>query len=54
MTGWLDVDERDDHYLRLGGANIVATEALLTTRDNLADVVEAWAMMCVRDEHFSG
>jgi hypothetical protein len=28
----------------------VATEALLTTRDNLADVVEARAMMCVHGD----
>ncbi|MEU4472385.1 ATP-binding protein [Micromonospora sp. NPDC023888] len=50
MTGWLDVDERDDHYLGLAGANISATEALLSTRDNLADVVEARAMMCVHGD----
>jgi hypothetical protein len=50
VTGWLDIDERDDHYLGLAGANIVATEALLTTRDNLADVVAAKAMMCVHGD----
>lgn len=47
MTVWLDVDERVDHYLGLPRANIVAAETLLTTRDNLADVVNARAMMCV-------
>jgi hypothetical protein len=47
VTVWLDVDERVDHYLGLPRANIVAAETLLTTRDNLADVVNARAMMCV-------
>jgi hypothetical protein len=44
------VEERDDHYLGLPGANIVATDALLSTRDNLADVVAARAMMCVHGD----
>lgn len=43
-----DVDDgAADHYLRLPGANVVATESLLSVRDNLADVIEAKAMMCV-------
>jgi hypothetical protein len=46
----LDIDERGDHYLRLAAANIVATEALLTTRDNLFDVLAPKAMMCVHGE----
>ena len=50
MTTWLDLDERDDHYLGLAGANVVATDALLRLRDNLADVVEARAMMCVHGD----
>jgi hypothetical protein len=43
VTTWLELDERDDHYLGLDGANVVATEALLALRDNLADVLEARA-----------
>ncbi|GIJ64740.1 AAA family ATPase [Virgisporangium aurantiacum] len=50
MTSWLDLDERDDHYLGLAGAHVVATEALLTLRDNLADVLDARAMMCVHGD----
>jgi len=41
VSTWADIDERDDHYLGLAGANVVATEALLALRDNLADVVAA-------------
>lgn len=40
-------DDWADHYLGLFGAHIVATDALLMVRDNLADVVTAKAMMCV-------
>jgi hypothetical protein len=50
VTSWLDLDERDDHYLGLADANIVATEALRTTRDNLTDVIAARAMMCVHGD----
>lgn len=50
MSAWLDIDGRADHYLGLAGANIVATQSLLTTRDNLADVVAAKAMMCVHGD----
>lgn len=50
MTTWLELDERDDHYLGLAGAHVVATEALLALRDNLADVLEARAMMCVHGD----
>jgi len=50
VTTWLDLDERDDHYLGLPGAHVVATESLLRLRDNLADVVEARAMMCVHGD----
>jgi hypothetical protein len=32
------------------GARVVATESLLTLRDNLADVVAAAAMMCVHGD----
>jgi hypothetical protein len=50
VSAWTDIDERDDHYLGLAGANVVATEALLALRDNLADVVAARAMMCVHGD----
>ncbi|WP_410595482.1 AAA family ATPase [Amycolatopsis sp. lyj-23] len=43
-------DDRADHYLGLPGAHIVATDALLTVRDNLADVLAAKAMMCVHGD----
>ena len=47
----LDVDDaRADHFLGLPGAHIVATDALMLTRDNLADVIDAKAMMCVHGE----
>jgi hypothetical protein len=41
MSTWADIDERDDHYLGLAAANVVATEALLILQDNLAAVVAA-------------
>ncbi|WP_432830561.1 hypothetical protein [Dactylosporangium sp. CA-092794] len=50
MTTWLDLDERDDHYPGLAGAHVVAAEALLQLRDNLADVLHARAMMCVHGD----
>jgi hypothetical protein len=50
VSAWAGIDERDDHYLGLAGANVVATEALLVLRDNLADVVAAKAMMCVHGD----
>ncbi|WP_258081620.1 ATP-binding protein [Nocardia nova] len=46
-----DVDDvQADHFLGLPGAHIVATDALLLTRDNLTDVIEAKAMMCVHGD----
>ena len=39
MSTWADIDERDDHYLGLAGANVVATEALLMLQDDLADTL---------------
>ncbi|MBG6060083.1 hypothetical protein RCH16_003540 [Cryobacterium sp. MP_M5] len=41
MSAWADIDERDDHYLGLTGANVVATESLLMLQDNLVDVMAA-------------
>lgn len=35
---WLQLDERNDHYLGLAGANVVATQALLSLHENLTDV----------------
>lgn len=48
-TGAAD-DEGADHYLNLPGAHVVATDALLAVRDNLADVIDAKAMMCVHGD----
>lgn len=46
-----DVDgAQADHFLGLPGAHIVATDALMLTRDNIADVIEAKAMMCVHGD----
>lgn len=39
-----------DHFLGLAGAHIVATDALLLMKDNLTDVIEAKAMMCVHGD----
>ncbi|MFB4304427.1 MULTISPECIES: ATP-binding protein [unclassified Actinomadura] len=39
-----------NHYLKLPGANVVATDALLVTKENLARVIEKQAMMCVYGE----
>ncbi|WP_211363526.1 ATP-binding protein [Saccharothrix saharensis] len=55
MTGARNPDleiaeDRADHYLGLPGAHIVATDALLTVRDNLADVLAAEAMMYVHGD----
>jgi len=50
VSAWAGTGERDDHYLGLAGANVVATEALLVLRDNLADVLAAKAMMCVHGD----
>jgi hypothetical protein len=41
VSAWAGIDERDDHYLGLAGTNVVATEALLVLRDNLAEVLTA-------------
>lgn len=38
--------EWEDHFLGLEAAQVVGTEALLTTRDNIEAVIEARAMMC--------
>jgi hypothetical protein len=47
----VDVDDAlADHFLGLPGAHTVATEALLLTRDNLTDVIDAKAMMCVHGD----
>jgi hypothetical protein len=42
--------DRGDHYLGLSGARIVATDALVSTHDNLAEVIKAKAMMCVHGD----
>ncbi|MFC9472442.1 AAA family ATPase [Nocardia sp. NPDC056952] len=43
-------DPVPEHYLGLAGVNVVATEALMMAHDNLADVIEAQAMMCVHGD----
>ena len=40
------LDVRGEHHLRLEGAQLVGTDQLRATRDNIADVVQARAMMC--------
>jgi hypothetical protein len=50
VSVWSDIHAGEDHYLGLPGANVVATEALLTLRDNPTDVVDAKAMMCVHGD----
>ncbi|GAA3604147.1 hypothetical protein GCM10022419_105920 [Nonomuraea rosea] len=42
--------EASDHYLNLPDAQVVATDALLTTRSNLSEVIDAKAMMCVHGD----
>ncbi|MGW2089729.1 AAA family ATPase [Streptomyces sp. NPDC001880] len=37
---------RDDHFLGLEDAQLVGTESLLTTKDNIEAVIKAKAMMC--------
>ncbi|MFE9868175.1 hypothetical protein ACFYPZ_36715 [Streptomyces sp. NPDC005506] len=39
-------DESEDHFLGLEQAQLVGTDTLLTTRDNIEAVIEAKAMMC--------
>ncbi|MFJ5546507.1 AAA family ATPase [Streptomyces sp. NPDC093225] len=46
--------ETDDHFLGLEHAQLVGTEALLTTKDNIEAVIEAKAMMCVYGPAGSG
>ncbi|MGR8010951.1 AAA family ATPase [Streptomyces hypolithicus] len=46
MTGMLPPAE-GDQYLSLPGAHIVSTAALVRARQNLADTIDARAMMCV-------
>ncbi|MCP3759391.1 ATP-binding protein [Streptomyces sp. TBY4] len=46
--------ETADHFLALPDAQLVGTEALLTTRDNIETVIEAKAMMCVYGPAGSG
>ncbi|WP_438289509.1 AAA family ATPase [Streptomyces sp. HUAS TT7] len=38
---------RDDHYMRLPDAQVVATKALLAVRENVRAAITARAMMCV-------
>lgn len=47
-------DESEDHFLGLDQAQLVGTDTLLTTRDNIEAVIEAKAMMCVYGPAGSG
>ncbi len=46
--------EREDHFLGREPAQLVGTDTLLTTRDNIEAVIEAKAMMCVYGPAGSG
>lgn len=39
--------EREDHYMRLPGAHIVGTKALLAVREDIRAAIDAKAMVCV-------
>ncbi|MFJ8313125.1 MULTISPECIES: ATP-binding protein [unclassified Streptomyces] len=39
--------ERDDHYVRLKDAQVVATRALLEVRENIRTAIAAQAMICI-------
>ncbi|MFD0375913.1 ATP-binding protein [Streptomyces sp. NPDC127112] len=39
--------EREDHFMRLPGAQVVSTRALLTARENIRAAIEAKAMICI-------
>ncbi|GAA1410763.1 hypothetical protein GCM10009639_61930 [Kitasatospora putterlickiae] len=39
--------EREDHYMRLRGAQVVGTRALLAVRENIRAAIEARAMICI-------
>ncbi|MCZ7430161.1 ATP-binding protein [Streptomyces sp. WMMC1477] len=39
--------EREDHYMRLSGAQVVGTKALLRVREDIRAAIEAKAMICV-------
>ncbi|MFJ4192254.1 AAA family ATPase [Kitasatospora sp. NPDC089509] len=39
--------EREDHYMRLRGAHVVGTRALLAVRENIRAAIDAKAMICI-------
>ncbi|MFD7015189.1 AAA family ATPase [Streptomyces sp. NPDC059161] len=39
--------EREDHFMRLPGAQVVSTRALLMVRENIRAAIEARAMICI-------
>jgi hypothetical protein len=39
--------EREDHYMRLAGAQVVSTRALLGVRENIRAAIDAKAMICI-------
>ncbi|MFE7347582.1 AAA family ATPase [Streptomyces fimicarius] len=46
--------EREDHFMRLPGAQIVSTRALLTARENIRAAIEAKAMICIYGQAGNG
>jgi hypothetical protein len=39
--------EREDHYMRLAGAQVVSTRALMAVRENIRAAIDAKAMICI-------
>ncbi|MER6076264.1 ATP-binding protein [Streptomyces sp. NPDC001817] len=46
--------EREDHFMRLAGAQVVSTRALLTARENVRAAIEAKAMICIYGQAGNG
>ncbi|MFI8503556.1 ATP-binding protein [Streptomyces sp. NPDC085524] len=46
--------EREDDFMRLPGAQVVSTRALLTARENIRAVIEAKAMICIYGQAGNG
>ncbi|MGW3060682.1 AAA family ATPase [Streptomyces goshikiensis] len=46
--------EREDHFMRLPGAQVVSTRALLTARENIRAAIEAKAMICIYGQAGNG
>ncbi|WP_260614522.1 ATP-binding protein, partial [Streptomyces sp. WAC02707] len=46
--------EREDHFMRLPGAQVVSTRALLTARENIRAAIDAKAMICIYGQAGNG